>query len=63
VANETLLCDLQILVRCKAVTGTVDQACGVVFRYADENNYYARVSMRGRQHSFQLCEEGKANSV
>jgi hypothetical protein len=27
-------------VKCKPVSGKVDQACGLVFRYRDENNYY-----------------------
>ena len=40
VANEPLLRDLQLAVRCKPVSGKVDQACGLVFRYRDENNYY-----------------------
>src|SRR5690242_11611717 len=40
VADEPLLKDLQLQVRCKPVSGKVDQACGLVFRYRDENNYY-----------------------
>jgi hypothetical protein len=32
--------DLKLSVKCKAVSGEVDQACGLVFRYKDENNYY-----------------------
>ena len=40
VANEPLLRNLQLSVRCKPVSGKVDQACGLVFRYRDENNYY-----------------------
>ena len=40
VANEPLLADLRLSVRCKPVSGDVDQACGLVFRYQDENNYY-----------------------
>lgn len=40
VANEPSLRDLQLSVRCKPVSGQVDQACGLVFRYRDENNYY-----------------------
>ena len=26
--------------KCKPVSGKVDQACGLVFRFKDENNYY-----------------------
>jgi len=32
--------DGSVSVRCKPVSGRVDRACGVVFRYQDENNYY-----------------------
>jgi len=29
-----------VSVKCKPVSGRVDRACGLVFRYQDENNYY-----------------------
>ena len=32
--------DVRVSVRCKPVSGKVDEACGLVFRYRDENNYY-----------------------
>src|SRR5205807_1676822 len=32
--------DGSVSVKCKPVSGHVDQACGLVFRYRDENNYY-----------------------
>jgi hypothetical protein len=32
--------DFRLSVRCKPVSGKVDHACGLVFRYRDENNYY-----------------------
>jgi hypothetical protein len=60
VANEPVLRDLQISVRCKAVTGTVDQACGVVFRYTDENNYYvARANALEDNIRFYYVKSGK----
>jgi hypothetical protein len=31
--------DVRVSVRCKVVAGRVDQACGLVARYADQNNY------------------------
>jgi hypothetical protein len=31
---------LSVAVRCKTLAGRVDQACGIVFRYRDANNYY-----------------------
>jgi hypothetical protein len=40
VANEPLLRDGSVSVRCKSVSGSVDQACGLVFRYHDPDNYY-----------------------
>ena len=30
----------ELSVRCKSVSGEVDQACGIVWRYRDANNYY-----------------------
>jgi len=40
VANGPVLKDLRLEVRCKQLSGKTDQACGLVFRYRDENNYY-----------------------
>lgn len=40
VVDEPLPADLRLSVQCKPVSGNVDQACGLVFRYQDENNYY-----------------------
>ena len=40
VADEPTLGDVSLSVRCKPVSGRVDQACGLVFRYQDEDNYY-----------------------
>jgi hypothetical protein len=39
VAEHLTLRDLALSVRCKTISGKVDQACGLVFRYRDENNY------------------------
>jgi hypothetical protein len=45
IAPEVKLKNLRLAVRCKPVDGKVDQACGVVFRYQDENKYYvARIN-------------------
>ena len=35
-----MLENLRVSVKCKPVSGKVDQACGLVFRYRDANNYY-----------------------
>src|SRR5262249_50383579 len=40
VADEPTYKDVRLSVRCKPVSGKVDQGCGLVFRYQDENNYY-----------------------
>lgn len=40
VADDVSLRDLRLSVKCKMVSGRVDQACGLVFRYLDQNNYY-----------------------
>ena len=38
--SEPRLKDVRASVRCKLISGKVDQACGLVARYQDENNYY-----------------------
>ena len=40
VANEPTAKDFHLTVRCKPVSGQIDQACGLVFRYQNEKNYY-----------------------
>jgi len=39
-ANSPSFGDVSVSVRCKPVGGRVDRACGIVWRYVDENNYY-----------------------
>lgn len=40
VADTPPMGDVRAAVRCKAISGKVDQACGLVFRYRDADNYY-----------------------
>jgi len=40
VADGPSLKDVRLSVKCKPVSGKVDQACGLVFRYQDADNYY-----------------------
>jgi hypothetical protein len=40
VAGQPVLRDAAVSVRCKMVSGSVDQACGLVLRYTDAGNYY-----------------------
>jgi len=39
-ADAPLLADLRLEVRCRTVSGKVDQACGLVFRYRGPDDYY-----------------------
>lgn len=38
VAEHPSVADAVVSVRCQMVSGRVDRACGIVFRYRDENN-------------------------
>lgn len=40
IANAPEVKDLRLEVRCKPVSGKVDQACGLVFRFKDADDYY-----------------------
>jgi hypothetical protein len=40
VADAPSLKDLRLEVRCKPVSGKTDEACGLVFRFRDPDNYY-----------------------
>jgi hypothetical protein len=40
VADQPALRDVRLSVRCKAISGEIDRACGLVFRYRDADNYY-----------------------
>jgi hypothetical protein len=39
-ANEPAIADARVSVKCKQVSGKVDQGCGLVFRAIDADNYY-----------------------
>src|SRR5688572_5067462 len=40
VVSDMTTADVDLSVRCRPMSGKVDQACGLVWRYRDENNYY-----------------------
>jgi hypothetical protein len=40
IADASVLADAAISVRCKPISGKIDQVCGVVWRYQDANTYY-----------------------
>ncbi len=52
--------DLSLSVRCKPVSGHVDQACGLVWRYRDENDYYlARANALEDNVRFYYVQNGR----
>jgi hypothetical protein len=56
--------DASVSMRCKPVSGRVDQACGVVWRYRDENNYYlARANALEDNVRFYYVENGRRHEV
>ena len=64
VANEPMLSDIRVSVRCKPIAGKVDQACGLVFRYRDENNYYvARANALEDNVRFYYVSAGKRHEL
>jgi hypothetical protein len=40
IAGAPSLADVRLSVRCKPISGKVDQACGLIFRADDPDNYY-----------------------
>jgi hypothetical protein len=40
IADQPPLRDVRVAVRCRMLEGRIDQACGLVFRYQDAQNYY-----------------------
>jgi hypothetical protein len=64
VADETAPADLALSVKCKPVSGKVDQACGLVLRYRDENNYYlTRANALENNIRFYFVKDGKRKQV
>ena len=64
VADAPSYGDVSVSVRCKPVSGRVDQACGIVWRYRDENNYYlARANPLEGNVRFYYVESGRRREV
>jgi hypothetical protein len=40
ISNPTILVNGEVATRCKPISGTIDQACGVIIGAADPRNYY-----------------------
>ncbi len=64
VADSPSLGDVSVTVRCKPVSGRVDQACGIVWRYRDENNYYlARANALEDNVNFYYVQNGRRREI
>jgi hypothetical protein len=64
IAKEPVLKDASVSVRCRTISGKVEQSCGVVLRFADEKNYYlARLSALDREVSLFAVRDGKRRAL
>ncbi|MFT3768599.1 MAG: hypothetical protein QM820_24395 [Minicystis sp.] len=64
IAGDSAAKDARVAVRCKLVSGKVDQSCGVVVRYKDEKNYYlARVNGLEKDVNLYVVKDGKRTSL
>lgn len=56
--------DASVSVRCKPMSGRVDQACGLVWRYHDRDNYYlARANALEDNVNFYSVQDGRRREV
>lgn len=56
--------DVRASVRCKPISGKVERACGLVFRFADEGNYYvARASAVDKDVLLFVVKGGKRTKI
>ncbi|MEO7330832.1 MAG: hypothetical protein ABI193_19820 [Minicystis sp.] len=63
VVGEPLI-EVRAKVRCKPISGKVDQACGLVVRYRDENNYYlARANGLEKDVNLYVVKDGKRTQL
>ena len=64
VADKPSLADVALSVKCKPVSGAVDQACGLVLRYQDADNYYVtRANALEGNVRFYYVKGGKRQQV
>jgi hypothetical protein len=63
-ADEPSLQNVRVSVKCKTISGEVDQVCGVVLRLKDENNYYiARSNALEGNIRFYHVKDGKRTQL
>ena len=64
VADSPSFGDVRVSVRCKMIGGSVDQACGIVWRYRDANNYYvARANALEDNVRFYYVRNGERHQI
>lgn len=64
VADAPSLADVAVSVKCKPVSGKVDQACGIVVRFQDANNYYlTRANALEGNVRFYFVKDGRRKEV
>ena len=64
VLDKPTFLNLELSVKCRPVDGKVDQACGLVFRYHDENNYYvARANALENNVTLCVFKNGKRRQI
>ncbi|MFI5393994.1 MAG: hypothetical protein ACHQ9S_00550 [Candidatus Binatia bacterium] len=64
VIDDSNLRNLRLSVKCKPVSGKVDQACGLVFRCRDENNYYvARANALEDNVNLYYVKDGRRKQI
>jgi hypothetical protein len=64
IVKDATVKDGKVSVRCRIVSGKVEQACGVVFRYKDEKNYYlGRVNGLDKDVNLYVVKDGKRKSL
>jgi hypothetical protein len=63
-ASEPAWKDVEASVRCKTVSGKVDQACGLVFRLRDANDYYlTRANALESNVRLYFVKEGRRETI
>lgn len=64
VVDDASFRDVALSVRCKPMAGRVDQACGLVLRHRDENNYYlARANALENNVGLYVVEGGRRRPI
>ncbi len=62
--TDVQLRDVRVSVRCKLISGKVDQAAGLVVRYRDENNYYiTRTNVLENNVRLYTVKDGKRRQI